>query len=89
MNITRIKPVRVQKEGASISGLVDVTYVERVGFLWLVRHLRTRRAMSEYGHCWNWVDESQTYLWGVGRVIKCHGPELLDGKTIEVTKHAK
>jgi len=85
MRIKMITPVHVKKaDHNGVKGVVDVTYYKRCGLLWLKTEEVTRRAMSEYGHAWQWLDVDHSNLFHIGKIINCHLDQILNGQIIKV-----
>lgn len=79
MKIIEIRPVRFTGDN---TGLVDVVYYKRHGFLWLKSKKVTRRAMCTTGILWAWVDSPSTYLHELTDTIRGNIPELCDGPVL-------
>lgn len=79
MKIIKITPIRFS---ANTEGLVDVTYRQRCGFLWMKKRLVIRRAASSTGVLWSWANSPRTYLFELTDIIKAHVPELCQGEIL-------
>lgn len=77
MKIIKITPIRFSKNK---EGLVDVTYRQRCGFLWMKKRLVIRRAANENGILWSWASSPTTHLFELTRIISAHVPELCQGE---------
>ena len=85
MQVLELRPVRVKAlELCGATGLIDVVYEVRTGFLWRQTKTVTRRAMSTTGVMWKWVDSPSTCLHSITTMIDGNVPELANGQTIRV-----
>lgn len=84
MKILEIRPVRVKPDDYGATGLVDVLYERRSGFLWLGRQRVIRRATSTSGILWKWQDEHGSSQYHLSEIIKANVPELCAGETVSV-----
>jgi len=82
MKILQIKPIRFE---ANRTGLVDVTYEVKCGFLGLKKKTVTRRAFSTRGILWKWLDKPSSPLIDVTDIINGVTPELLAGETVTIS----
>ncbi len=82
MKVLEIIPVRVSTMN---TGLVDIVYVERCGFLWLKTRKVKRRAASTVGILWCWLDNDDN-LYDITQQIKSNLYELSNDQTVTISK---
>jgi hypothetical protein len=87
MKILKVEPIRFHYAVSWSSGIANVTYVHRYGFLWLRKKVRKREA-SRATQIWRWSDDPGSHLRDLNIIVLAHVEEMVKGETIYIEENA-